>query len=103
MTTAMNTIEVPLPEGGLATPEDIELLSGLFRAIAAVRFDAGQRWPDMRRALEQGGWSVQLGLQWHVEARRGRELEQACGRTLDEAFASVWQFAAAQGSLEGTP
>ena len=104
MATAINTIEVPLPAGALATPEDIEVLAGLFRAIAEVRFDTGHRWPRVRQALERGGWGVEWGLAWHVEARRGRELEQACGRTLDEAFASVWQVAGgAQEPIEGTP
>jgi hypothetical protein len=103
MTTTMHTIEVPLPEGALATPEDIEVLGGLLRAIAATRFDTGQNWPGVKRSLERGGWEVKWGLQWHVEVRRGRDLEQACGRTLDEAFATVAQFTAAEEPLEGPP
>lgn len=103
MTTTTSSIEVPLPEGSLATPEDVEVLAGLLRAIAATRFDTGQNWPRVRRSLERGGWEVKWGLQWHVEVRRGRELEQACGRTLDEAFATVSQFAGAEEPLEGPP
>jgi hypothetical protein len=103
MATAIHSIEVPLPEGTQATPEDIEVLSGLFRVMTALRFEAGGDWPRVRRALERGGWGVRFGLQWHVEARRGRVLEEACGRTLDEAFASVWQVAGREESLEGTP
>ncbi len=103
MATAIHTIEVPLPEGAPASPEDVEVLADLFRAIVAVRFDATHRWQQMRASLERSGWNVRWSLQWHVEARRGRELEQACGRTLDEAFATVRQVAGAEEPLEGTP
>ncbi len=103
MKTKMHTNEVPLPEGAHATSEEIEVLGDLLRAIAATRFDAGQSWPWTRRALERRGWEVTWGLRWHVEVRRGRELEEACGRTLDEAFANVSQFAGAQEPLEGPP
>ena len=103
MATTVNTIAVPIPTGALATTEDVEVLGSLFRAIAAVRFDEGHEWPRIRQALERSGWSVQWGLQFHVEARRGRELEEACGRTLDEAFAKVWQVAGAEEDLEGPP
>jgi hypothetical protein len=103
MATAIHTIEVPLPESALMAPEDIEVLGGLFRAIAAMHFEGGHEWPRLRKALERGGWDVKWSLQWHVEARRGRELEQACGLTLDEAFATVSHVAGAQEPLEGPP
>ena len=103
MATAVNAIEVPLPAGALAAPEDVEVLADLFRAIVAVRFDATHRWQQMRKALERSGWDVRWSLQWHVEARRGRELEQACGQTLEQAFATVRQVAGAEEPLEGTP
>ncbi len=102
MTMAANMIEVPLPQGATASPEDVDVLGDLFRAIAAVHFDSAHRWLEQRQALERDGWTVNWGLQWHVEVRRGRELEQACGRTLEEAFATIRQVAGAQ-ELEGTP
>ncbi len=103
MTTAVNTIEVALPDGVSASPQDVEMLSSLLRVIASLRFEEGRDWPRLSRALELGGWRVSWGLQWHVEVRRDRELELACGRTLDEAFAAVWQVAGREHPEEGTP
>ncbi len=103
MTTATRTIDVPLPEGAGGAPEDVEMLRGLLCAITALHYDSGRDWPRIRRALERGGWDLRWSLQWHVEARRGRELEQTCGRTLDEAFHQIWQVTGREEPLEGTP
>jgi hypothetical protein len=103
MATTVSTIEVPLPEGAHVTPEEVEALRSLFRAIAGLRFDERRHGSRVRRALERGGWNVSCGLQWHVEVRRGRELEQACGSTPDEAFTAVWRAAGTGEPLEGTP
>lgn len=103
MAITTRSIEVPLPEGVTPPPEDLEVLGGLFRAIVAMRFETGQHWPRIRASLERAGWDVQWGLQWHVEARRGRDLEQACGRSLDEAFAVVGQVAGTEEPVEGAP
>ncbi len=77
MTTAVNTIEVTLPEGVRASPQDVEMLSSLLRVIASLRFEEGREWPRLSRALELGGWRVSWGLQWHVEARRDRARQAA--------------------------
>jgi hypothetical protein len=103
MATTMNTIEVALPEGVSASPEEIEALRSIFRVIAAQRFEERGDWPATRHALERDGWSVKWSLQWHVEARRGRELEESCAHTLGEAFASVWRFVGTESETEGTP
>jgi hypothetical protein len=97
------TIEVPLPPGAAADPNDLEALRSLLAAVASVRIDAGGEWESVRRQLEASGWKVRWGLAWHVEARRGHELEQACGHTLDEAFGQVWQVARQDPDVEGTP
>ena len=80
------TIEVPLPEHVEPTSEDAEVLAAAFRALVHLRYESGGEWQQVRRRLESEGWSVGCGLTWHVEARRGRELEEACGATRDEAF-----------------
>jgi hypothetical protein len=103
VTPTPKVIEVPLPERARPTPEELETLQNLFRVIAALRYEEAPRWPEIRRALAHAGWDVRWSLQWHVEARRGREMEQACGRTLDEAFGEVWQVTREESPLEGTP
>jgi hypothetical protein len=103
MITSTNVVEVPLPEGAKPTAEDLEVLERLFRAMTSVRLDQGREWPRIRAAIERSGWTLTWGLQWHVEARRGRELEQACGVTLEEAFAQVWHVTRGDQPLEGTP
>ena len=103
MTTTIRTIEVPLPEGALASTDDLDVLRHLLSAVAALRFGSGERWARMRQSLERSGWDVRWSLQWHVEARRGREMEQACGRTLEEAFGTVSQVARSPEPLEGPP
>jgi hypothetical protein len=103
MTTATNVVEVPIPAGMSPTADDLEVLERLFRVMTCVRLDPGREWSRVRNTLERNGWTLSWGLEWHVEARRGRELEQACGTTLDEAFARVWQVTREDQSLEGTP
>ena len=103
MTTVTNVVQVPLPDGAQATPDDLEVLQRLLAAIASLRYEAGREWPGIRGALVENGWNLRWGLQWHIEARRGRELEEACGRTVDEAFARVWQVTREDPALEGTP
>jgi hypothetical protein len=103
MVTATHVVEVPLPAGLDPTPEERELLERLFAAVAGVRLEPGRDWPRIRTALARNGWSLSWGLQWHVEARRGRELEQSCGVTPDEAFARIWQVTREDMPIEGTP
>ncbi len=103
MTTTIGTIDVPLPAGAEPSIEDVETLRSLFAAILGLRYSREHHESRIRRALERSGWRVTCGLQWHVEVRRGRELEQACAGTLDEALTSVWQGIGAGESLEGTP
>lgn len=103
MTSVVGVIEVPLPEGVQATSEEAHELESLFRVIAGLRLSPGRAWTATRCALERDGWGLAWGLQWHVEARRGREVEEACGRTLDEAFARIRQSAGGRPPIEGTP
>jgi hypothetical protein len=99
---AQRVIEVPLPEGAQPTPEDMELLQAAFRAIVDLRYPGRRHWEAVRDGLEREGWSVRCTLAWHVESRRGREMEEACGKTRDEAFDRISQTTRV-ASLEGCP
>lgn len=103
MTITANVVEVPIPAGMRPTADDLELLERLFRVMTCLRLGQGREWSQVRDTLERNGWTLSWDLEWHVEARRGRELEQACGKTLGEAFAQVWQVTREDQSLEGTP
>ena len=99
---AQRVIEVALPEQAEPTPEDLELIQAAFQAIVGLHYPGGDEWRTVLRRLEAEGWSVRCGLQWHVEARRDRELEEACGKTRDEAFARLNQTTRV-ATLEGCP
>ena len=99
---AQRVIEVPLPENAQPTPEDMELLQAAFQAIVGLHYPGGREWEAVRDCLQRQGWSVRCSLVWHVETRRGRELEEAYGKTRDEAFARINQTTRV-ASLEGCP
>jgi hypothetical protein len=80
----------------------MELLGTAFQAIVDLHYPGGHEWQAVLRRLESEGWSVRCGLMWHVEARRGRELEEACGKTRNDAFARINQTTRV-ASLEGCP
>ncbi len=83
---ATKTIEVRLPVQVEPTPEDLELLDATFHAIVELRYQGGHTWDAVERELAARGWRTQSHLMWVAEARRGREVEQAVGRTKDEAY-----------------
>ena len=89
---ATRTIEVRLPVQADPTPEDLELLNATFHAIMDLRFHEGHRWNALERELASRGWRVEGRLMWVAEARRGREVEQAVGRTKDEAYEQLQQL-----------
>jgi hypothetical protein len=90
--TDIRTIEVRLPAQADPTPEDLELLDATFHAILDLRFHEGHRWNALARELASRGWRVDGRLMWVAEARRGREVEQAVGRTKDEAYEQLQQM-----------
>ena len=91
---AMKTLEVQLPVQAEPTPEDLELLNATFHAIVELRFQGGHTWDVVEHELATRGWRVQSHLMWVAEARRGREVEQAVGRTKDEAYDQLRQLTA---------
>ncbi len=87
------TIEVPLPEGVSPSRLDVELLKATFQAIVTLRTEGGQEWEEVVGQLERDGWSVQWGVCWPAEARRGEDYEKANGRTLGATLAELAQLA----------
>jgi diadenosine tetraphosphate (Ap4A) HIT family hydrolase len=100
--TVTHTIRVPLPEHATLTPEAEGELRRMFEVIAEMRCEPGNDWRDVLLRLRAAGWSVECGLQWHVVARRGGEIEEACGFTRDEAFEKLDRVTRTE-TLVGTP
>jgi hypothetical protein len=96
------TIELELPEGSEASPEELNALRTTLEAVVGLRYEGGGAWREIERRLRAAGWTVECGLQWHVVARCGREVEEACGRTRNEAYARLDQVARSP-VLEGRP
>ncbi|HSL21671.1 MAG TPA: hypothetical protein VK886_09055 [Vicinamibacterales bacterium] len=85
-------IEVRLPDDAQPTTEDLETLDATFNAIVTLRFQGGQGWEPIERALVAGGWEVRSRLMWVAEARRGRDSEQGVGRTKEEAYSRLQEL-----------
>lgn len=89
---AKRILEVPVPAGVDITGADQELLKATFQALVALRCDKAHCWGERVEELRKEGWTVQWGLTWRAEAKRGEEYEEATGATLDEAMAGVDQL-----------
>ena len=89
---ATHAIEVPLPEGVEPSDDDVALLESLFATIVGLRYAGSHRWEETALRLENAGWRVHWGLRWFAEARRGGHIEQATGKTRDDALAEIWQL-----------
>lgn len=96
------TIEIQLPEHLDPETEDIDLLRATLQALVGVRYEQNREWKQALAHLRSAGWQVEWSLQWHVMARRGREMEEACGVTRDQAFLKLDHMVRAE-SFEGTP
>jgi hypothetical protein len=89
---ATQAIEIPLPEGVEPSGDDLALLEALCTTIVGLRYAGSHAWEETARKLESAGWQVHWGLTWRAEARRAGHIEQADGRTRDEAFSELWQL-----------
>ena len=99
---ATHAIEVPLPEGAQPSGDDLALLEALCTTVVGLRYAGSHAWEETAQKLEGAGWEVHWGLMWRAEARRAGHIEQADGRTRDEAFAELWQLTRLD-DVEGCP
>lgn len=81
-------IEVPLPEGMKPGPDELESLGTLLRAVVELH-GGSHAWEAVARRLHEEGWTVHTRVGWIVEARRGRDFEQAAALTRDAAFSEL--------------
>ena len=59
-------------------------------------------WEQVAERLEDDGWEVKVEKVWLAEARKEGHIEQATGRTRDEAFQQLCQMTL-QDSCNGCP
>ncbi len=93
------TIEVTLPEAVGTTPDDVELLQGIFEAIAALRCPSRETGAEVERTLAQAGWVVRARLMWVAEARRAGEYQEVSGGTRADALKHLEQLVRADQVL----
>ena len=60
------------------------------------------QWEQIAERLEEDGWEVKVEKVWLAEARKEGNIEQATGKTRDEAFAQLCQMTL-QDSCNGCP
>lgn len=92
-------IQVRLPDGAQPAPADVELLRGIFEAIATLRFAQGGDGSAAEDALTGDGWNVRTRLRWVAEASRGAEFEEVAGASKAEALEHLQQLVRADQVL----
>ena len=85
-------IEVSLPAGLAASPEDLEVLRTTFQTIVTLARECGGVRSEPLRSLADEGWAVGWGLTWIARAKRGDAYEEATGATKEEAVARLLQL-----------
>ncbi len=60
------------------------------------------KWEQIAERLEQEGWEVKVEKVYLAEARKQGHIEQATGKTRDEAFSQLCQETL-QDSCDGCP
>jgi hypothetical protein len=60
------------------------------------------KWEQVAERLEEEGWAVRCDKVWLAEARKEGHIEQATGKTRDEAFAQLCQMTL-QDTVSGCP
>jgi len=96
------TLEIPLPAGVTATEEDIAFMHAACQSVVAICLDEERTWLETLQKLEKEEWQVNWGLQWSVEAKRGRCIETAIAPTIKEAFSQLSDLARLH-AVEGCP
>ena len=88
------------PEG--LTDADRLLLATIAQALASLKREPGRPWEETAQQLERAGWEVGWHIAWVVDARRRGTHEQAVGKSLDGAFARLWDLTLLD-AVEGCP
>jgi hypothetical protein len=84
------------------TDDDRALLATIAQAISSLKRGPGSPWEETAEHLRRDGWEITWHLAWVADARRSGTHEQAVGRTLEEAFAQLHDFALLD-TVEGCP
>ena len=87
-----STIQVRLPAGMQATPEDLEVLRTTFQTIVTLTRECGCSYHQALQAMRDEGWAVTWGLTWIAQARRGDVYEEGTGATKEEALVQLQQM-----------
>lgn len=101
MDSVMANTKGPSVPAGL-TDEDRALLATIAQALASLKREPGRPWEEVAQKLEKSGWEVGWHLAWVADAKRPGTHEEAMGRTLDEAFAQLWDSTLLD-AVEGCP
>jgi len=80
------SIEVRLPAGLETSADDLEVLRTTFQTIISLTQPGGSSPCERIRDMREQEWDVHWGVTWLVSARRGKDYEEATGRTREEAM-----------------
>jgi len=95
-------IEIPLPDEVQISSFDLDMLKATLHALVARTCHLSEESARLVRDLESEGWRVQVGPTWLAVCRHDRALEEATGRTLDEAISKVYEYTR-QDATSGCP
>lgn len=90
MPVSSHVVEIQLPEDLALDEAGVRELQASLQSIVGV--EGGRSFQEIVRRLAAEGWATKTTFGWCIEARRGRDLERAVGRTLDEAFKELYQL-----------
>ena len=96
------SLEIPLPPGLEPSDADLALIKAACSSVVSICLDQQRDWFATLQKLETEDWQVNWGLQWSVEAKRGRCIETATAPSIREAFNQLSDLARLH-RVEGCP
>lgn len=91
------TIVVQLPGRAQPALEDVELLRGIFEAIATLGCAPAESAAE--QALTAQGWAVRTRIGWIAEARKDEEFEEVTAASKAEALERLQELVRADRVL----
>jgi hypothetical protein len=85
-------LEIPVPGSARRSPMDLEMLKAMLLAIVSRQFEYAETSARAVQDLEAAGWSVHVGPTWMAVGRRAGAVEEAYGRTPDQAIEKLHQY-----------